>query len=66
MTYALVSSLKDGAAAMPLVEFNVWTLRRVSGRWRIARRSVRRLGDHDLLDLFKPIVGQVIGEAIGA
>jgi hypothetical protein len=61
-TYALSSGLVDGASRLNVTGFNFWRFARVDGRWRIARRIARRLGDADVRDLFKPIVKQVAEE----
>lgn len=60
LTYAMTTMLIDGAPKMILVGFNFWRLRRVAGRWRISHRWARRLGDGDNLELFRPIVGDLL------
>jgi hypothetical protein len=58
VTYVMVTYLVDGEAKILVSGFNFWTLNKGSGRWRIARRALRRLGDSDVLELFKPVVEQ--------
>jgi hypothetical protein len=60
VTYALNSGLVDGAARIGVTGFNFFRLRRLSTGWRISRRTARRLGDADVLDLFRPIVRRVL------
>jgi hypothetical protein len=59
ITYAITTLLYDGVPKTIVVGFNFWKLTRTSGRWRIARRIARRLGDEDVPQLFAPIVRQV-------
>ena len=61
-TYAITTMLIDGTPQTIVVGFNFWRLTRRSGRWRISHRAARRLGDEDVLDLFRPIVRQVLDE----
>jgi ketosteroid isomerase-like protein len=60
LTYAVTTMLIDGEPKIILVGFNVWRLRRAAGRWRISHRWARRLGDTDNLELFRPIVGELL------
>lgn len=60
LTYAMTTMLIDGSPKMILVGFNFWRLRRGAGRWRISHRWARRLGDGDNLELFRPIVGELL------
>jgi ketosteroid isomerase-like protein len=60
LTYAITTMLIDGAPKVIVTGFNVWRLRRLSGRWRISHRWARRLGDSDNLALFRPIVGELL------
>lgn len=60
LTYAMTTMLIDGAPKTILTGFNVWRLRRVAGRWRISHRWARRVGDSDNLDLFRPIVSELL------
>jgi hypothetical protein len=60
VTYAITTMLIDGAPKVIVTGFNVWRLLRRGGRWRIAYRAARRLGDSDVLDLFKPIVRRLL------
>ncbi len=59
-TYVMVTYLVDGEAKVVVSGFNFWTLTKSSGRWRIARRALRRLGDCDVLELFRPIVERAL------
>ena len=53
VTYALNSGLAaDGQPRIGVTGFNFFRFRRVNGRWKIARRIARRLGDDGVLDLF--------------
>jgi hypothetical protein len=52
VSYALNSGLADGAAKIGVTGFNFFAFARRSGRWRISRRTARRLGDRDVPDLF--------------
>ncbi len=56
-TYALSSGLADGKPRMNVTGFNVFRFRREGSRWKITRRTARRLGDADVIELFRPIVG---------
>ena len=61
VTYAMTSLLQaDGSAKTMVSGFNFWALRREAGRWRITRRTHRRLGDDDVLDLFRPLVARTL------
>jgi ketosteroid isomerase-like protein len=60
LTYAMTTMLIDGAPKMIVIGFNFWRLRRDAGRWRISHRWARRLGDDDVLELFRPIVGELL------
>jgi SnoaL-like protein len=61
VTYAMTSLLQaDGSARVMVSGFNFWTLRRASERWRITRRTHRRLGDGDVVDLFRPLVARTL------
>ncbi len=62
VTYALNSGLADGQPRIGVTGFNFFRFRRENGRWKIARRTARRLGDGDVLELFKPIVSWVLAE----
>ena len=62
VSYALNSGLADGAAKIGVTGFNFFRLSRRDGRWRIARRAARRLGDADVLELFRPIVGRLLAD----
>ena len=63
VTYALNSSLDaDGQPRIGVTGFNFFRFRRENGRWKIARRTARRLGDGDVLDLFRPIVSRVLAD----
>jgi hypothetical protein len=63
VTYAMTSLLQPGGTAKIIVSgFNFWTLARLDGRWRITRRVARRVGDRDVLDLFKPVSEQALAE----
>ncbi len=64
VTYAMTSLLQaDGSTKVMVSGFNFWALRRDAGRWRITRRTHRRLGDDDVLDLFRPLVARAIAGA---
>lgn len=61
VTYALNSGLgADGQPRIGVTGFNFFRLRRENGRWKITRRTARRLGDADVLELFSPIVSRVL------
>jgi hypothetical protein len=60
VSYALNSGLVDGVAKIGVTGFNLFQLSRRSGRWRIARRTGRRLGDPDVLDLLRPVVRRAL------
>ena len=63
VTYALNSGLgADGQPRIGVTGFNFFRFRRVDGGWKIVRRTARRLGDADVLDLFRPIVSRVLAE----
>jgi hypothetical protein len=62
ITYAVTTLLVDGTPKTVVIGFNFWKLKRIAGHWRISHRTARRLGDGDVIELFKPIVGQVIEE----
>lgn len=61
-TYAVTTMLIDGAPKVIVTGFNVWRLVRGGGRWRIAYRAARRLGDADVIELFRPIVRRLLGD----
>ena len=61
VTYAMTSLLQsDGSAQILVSGFNFWAFRREAGRWRITRRTHRKLGDSDVLDLFRPLVARAL------
>ena len=61
VTYSMTSLLQpDGSARIMVSGFNFWSLRRDDGRWRITRRTHRRLGDGDVLDLFRPLIAHTL------
>jgi hypothetical protein len=61
VTYAMTSLLRpDGSAKVMVSGFNFWALRRAAGRWRITRRTHRRLGDGDVIELFRPLVARAL------
>jgi ketosteroid isomerase-like protein len=60
IAYTFVSIFEDGAAKPMVTGFNFWRLKRSGNGWRIAHRALRRLGDEDVLDLFRPVVRQVL------
>jgi hypothetical protein len=61
VTYAMTSLLQpDGSAQILVSGFNFWSFRRDGGRWRITRRTHRKLGDGDVLDLFRPLVASTL------
>jgi hypothetical protein len=61
VTYAMTSLLQpDGSASIMVSGFNFWAFRRDAGRWRITRRTHRKLGDGDVLDLFRPLIARTI------
>ena len=61
VTYAMTSLVQpDGTASIMVSGFNFWSFRRESGRWRILRRTHRKLGDSDVLDLFRPLVARTL------
>lgn len=61
VTYAMTSLVQpDGSARMMVSGFNFWGFIRASGRWRINRRIHRRLGDADVVELFRPLVTGVL------
>jgi hypothetical protein len=60
VTYAMTLYLADGTPKQVLTGFNFWSMSRRDGRWRITRRTHRRLGDSDVLALFKPLVERVL------
>jgi hypothetical protein len=61
VTYALNSGLDaEGQPRIGVTGFNFFRFRRENGRWKIVRRTARRLGDADVLDLFRPIVSRVL------
>jgi hypothetical protein len=61
VTYAMTSLLQpDGSAKIMVSGFNFWSLRRDAGRWRITRRTHRRLGDGDVLELFSPLIARTL------
>jgi hypothetical protein len=63
VTYALNSGLgADGQPRIGVTGFNFFRFRREGGRWKIARRTARRLGDADVIELFRPIVSRVLAE----
>jgi len=62
VTYAITTMLIDGAPKVIVTGFNFWRLVRSGGRWRISYRAARRLGDADVLALFKPIVRRVLDD----
>ena len=62
VTYAITTMLIDGAPKRIVTGFNFWRLRRDGGRWRIAHRWARRLGDSDVAALFEPITGELLAE----
>jgi hypothetical protein len=62
VSYALNSGLADGTAKIGVTGFNFFRFARQSGRWRISRRTARRLGDSVVLDLFAPIVRRVLDD----
>lgn len=61
-SYALNSGLLDGVARIGVTGFNFFRLARRDGGWRIARRTARRLGDADVLELFGPIVSRLLAD----
>ena len=62
VSYALNSGLIDGVAKVGVTGFNFFRLARCDGRWRIAGRTARRLGDADVLELFRPIVARLTAD----
>lgn len=61
VTYAMTSVVQpDGSANIMVSGFNFWAFRRNGGRWRITRRTHRKLGDGDVLDLFRPLVAHTL------
>jgi hypothetical protein len=62
VSYALNSGLVDGVAKVGVTGFNFFRFARRSGRWRISRRTARRLGDNDVIALFRPIVRRVLDD----
>jgi hypothetical protein len=61
VTYAMTSLVQpDGSASIMVSGFNFWAFRRDAGRWRIIRRTHRKLGDSDVLDLFRPLVARAL------
>jgi hypothetical protein len=62
VTYAMTSLLQpDGSARVMVSGFNFWGFTRASGRWRINRRVHRKLGDSDVIALFKPLIAHALG-----
>jgi hypothetical protein len=61
VTYAMTSLLQpDGSAKVIVSGFNFWAFQRESLRWRITRRTHRKLGDSDVLELFRPLVARAL------
>jgi hypothetical protein len=62
VTYAVTTFLQAERTAKIIVTgFNFWTLARIARRWRFTRRVARRLGDDDVLALFRPLVARALG-----
>ena len=61
VTYASTSLVQsDGSARIMVSGFNFLGFTRASGRWRINRRIHRRLGDADVIALFRPLVARAL------
>jgi hypothetical protein len=60
VTYVMTMFLADGTPKQVVTGFNFWSMSRRDGRWRIAKRIHRRLGDSDVPALFKPLVERTL------
>ena len=60
VTYARTVYFADGTPKEVLTGFNFWSLSRRGGRWRITRRTHRRIGESDVRALFKPLVERAL------